>query len=46
MGARGHKGKGNVDSERKKKARFARGISSPFVICLDSLGAKTKETTH
>jgi hypothetical protein len=46
MGAKGHKGKGNVDNERKEKARSARGNSSPLVIYLDSLGAKTKETTN
>jgi hypothetical protein len=44
MGAKRHKGKGNVNSECKKKAKFARGIFSQFVICLDSSSAKTKET--
>lgn len=43
MGAKGHKDKGNVNNERKKKVKFARGISSPFVICLDSFGAERKE---
>jgi len=43
MGAKRHKDKGNVNNEHKKKVKFARGISSPFVICLDSLGAERKE---
>jgi hypothetical protein len=43
MGAKGHKDKDNVASEHKKKVRSARGISSPFVIYLDSLGAEIKE---
>jgi len=46
MGAKGHMGKGNVDNERKEKARSTRGISSPSIIYLDSLGAKTKKTTN
>jgi hypothetical protein len=41
MGTRGHKGKGNVDNECKNKAKFARGISSPIVICMDSPRVET-----
>jgi hypothetical protein len=44
MGAKGYKGKGNVDSECKNKTKFARRIFSRSVICLDSPGAEIKET--
>jgi hypothetical protein len=43
MGTKRHKNRGSVDNEHKKKVRSSRGIYSPFVICLDSLGAKRKE---
>ncbi len=46
MGAKGHKGKGNVDNECKKKAKFARGIFSRSIICLDSPGGETKESMN
>jgi hypothetical protein len=41
MGTRGHKGKGNVYNECKKKAKSTRGISSPSTIYMDSPGVET-----